>query len=58
MYLSGNLEEYGRRLPERIGLERFEALKQRANTTANYTVEELKELINTYKEKINRLTGK
>jgi hypothetical protein len=55
MYLSGNLEEYGRRLPERIGHERFEALKQRANQTAKYSVEELKEVIKKYKEKIRQL---
>ena len=56
MYLSGNLEEYGRRLPERIGHERFEALKQRANQTSKYSVDELKELIKVYKEKIKALT--
>ena len=55
MYLSGNLEQYGRRLPERIGHERFEALKKRANETANYSVEELKEIIKEYKQKINNL---
>ena len=52
MYLSGNLEEYGRRLPERIGKERFEALKQRANETANYSVDDLKNIIYIYKQKI------
>jgi hypothetical protein len=56
MYLSGNLEEYGRRLPERIGHERFEALKQKSNQTAKYSVDELKELIKVYKEKIKALT--
>jgi hypothetical protein len=58
MYLSGNLVEYGRRLPERIGKERFEALKQMANETANYSVEELKEIIYLYKQKIKECKTK
>ena len=55
MYLSGNLEEYGRRLPERIGEERFKQLIERSQETRNYTREELREIKEKYKQKIKEL---
>lgn len=55
MYLSGNLEEYGRRLPERIGKERFKALQERSQVTRKYTREDLKTITKEYKQKIKEL---
>ena len=49
----GNLTEYTINLPERIGLEKFEYLKSIRNISTKYTIAELKELIETYKIKVN-----
>lgn len=49
----GNLTEYTINLPERIGLEQFEYLKSIRNISTKYTIAELKELIETYKIKVN-----
>lgn len=48
----GNLIEYTLRLPERIGQEMFDDLIRRKNQTRKYSIEELKEIIATYKQKI------
>lgn len=54
-YLSANLIEYRKGLIERIGIERFEQLEQKAQGTANYTRQELEELTKEYKQKIKEL---
>ena len=51
-YLSGNLIEYRKYLINKIGLEQLTLLEAEANKTRKFTVNELKEIINTYKEKI------
>jgi hypothetical protein len=48
----GNLIAYQRGLEKRIGKERLEALNNLSQGTAKYTVEELKEIIYLYKQKI------
>ena len=58
-FLHGNLIEYGQNLRERIGLKRFEALKQRAAYYKmhgyKFTRSELIEIIEKYKQKIKEL---
>ena len=58
-FLHGNLIEYGQNLPERIGLKRFEALKQRAAYYKihghKFTRTEVMEIIEKYKQKIKAL---
>jgi hypothetical protein len=51
-YLSGNLIEYRSRLINKIGIEQLTLLEAEANKTRKFTIEELKEIINTYKKKI------
>lgn len=51
----GNLSEYLPRLIQRIGQERFDALKQRKNTPRKYTIPELKGMIEYYKLKVKEL---
>ena len=53
--LHGNLIEYRLRLPDRIGLERLEALEEARNTPALYTIEDIKEITKIYREKIKIL---
>lgn len=55
---SGNIIEYMRRLPLRIGQERFEALNKARNVPRKYSIPELKELIEYYKTKIKDLKTK
>ena len=54
-YLSGNLIEYSERIVKKIGAERYEELKADAKKTRKFTIEELKEIIETYKQKIKEL---
>ena len=54
-HLHGNLQEYAIRLPKRIGIERFNWLKENRHITVKYTIPELKDLIKEYKEKIKLL---
>jgi len=51
----GNINEYAERLPERIGMIRFMQLGVDARETRKFTIEELKEIIETYKQKIKEL---
>jgi hypothetical protein len=51
----GNLLEYNERLPDRIGLDRYKALKETRNTPRHYTIPELIELKVIYKDKIKEL---
>lgn len=55
---SGNLAEYRIGLVERIGIERLEKLELESRKTKKYTIEELKEMIETYKEKLKKFTSK
>jgi hypothetical protein len=50
--LSGNLLEYQGNLINKLGIEKYEALVERARKTRKFTIEELKEIIETYKQKI------
>jgi hypothetical protein len=51
-FLSGNLIYYRENLLKKIGIEEFENLSAEATKTRKYTIEELKEIIATYKKKI------
>jgi hypothetical protein len=57
-YLSGNLIEYRKGLINKIGEEQLTLLELEANKTRKFTIEELKEIINTYKKKIKQYEGK
>ena len=50
-YLSGNLIYYRENLLKKIGIEEFENLSAEAMKTRKFTIEELKEIISTYKKK-------
>ena len=52
---SGNLAEYRLGLIQRIGLERIEKLELESRKTKKWTKEELKELMQKYKQKIKQL---
>jgi hypothetical protein len=54
-YLSGNLIEYRKHLKKRIGDDQFVLLEQRAYLEKKWTIEELKQIIATYKEKVKNL---
>lgn len=54
-FLSGNLIEYGINLENKIGKDGFIMLRERAYETKKWTIEELKNLIKTYKDKIKEL---
>ena len=53
-FLSGNLIEYRKGLINKIGIEQLTLLELEANKTRKFTIEELKEIINTYKKKIKQ----
>ena len=52
---SGDLINYRKGLIERIGLERLEHLESIANETRKFTIPEVKEIIETYKQKVKIL---
>ena len=54
-YLSGNLIEYQKNLIQKIGVEKYEILTQDSHKTMKFTIQELKEIIACYKEKIKDL---
>lgn len=54
-YLSGNLLMYNHNLLYKIGSDKFIALHEKANITKRWSIEELKEIIKTYKQKIKDL---
>lgn len=54
-YLSGNLLNYQIGIEKRIGGERLLALHERAHITKKWTIQELTDLIATYKTKIKDL---
>ena len=57
-YLHGNLIEYRPRLIEKIGEQRFKELEDKARTIRHFTIPELIELKEVYKEKIRILESK
>ena len=54
-FLSGNLIYYRENLLKKIGIEEFENLSAEAMKTRKYTIEELKEIIATYKKKCKEI---
>lgn len=52
MHLSGNLNEYRKNITKRITPYQLEVLDSLAHETKKYTVDELRNLIELYKEKI------
>lgn len=54
VHLSGNIHEYRPRLINKIGLDRFEILEALKQIKAHYSIEELKELKEIYKNKIKK----
>jgi hypothetical protein len=53
-FLSGNLIPYRENLIKKIGLQEFEDLSKIANETRKFNIQEVKELINIYKNKIKK----
>lgn len=53
-FLSGNVAQYRKRLIKKIGLERVESM-ERDHTPKHYTIEQIKEIIKTYKQKIKSI---
>ena len=53
-FLSGNLINYRENLIKKIGVEEYDKLVDRAKVTRKFTVEELKEIINIYKNKLKK----
>lgn len=54
-FLSGNLLNYQIGIEKRIGADRLIELQARAHLTKKWTIEELKDLIKTYKSKVRSL---
>jgi hypothetical protein len=54
-FLSGNLLEYRTRLISKIGEQRFNILEAESKQTRKFTIEELKEIIAIYKNKIKEI---
>ena len=54
----GNVTEYTINLPKRIGYERYGALLDKRKDPKNYSVWDVQEMINVYKEKINVIESK
>jgi hypothetical protein len=54
-YLSGNLIYYRENLLKKIGISEFENLSAEATKTRKFTIDELKEIISTYKKKCKEL---
>lgn len=57
-YLSGNLLNYTPNLIKKIGQKNYDKLVEKAKTTRKYTIDELKQIIETYKEKKKQLVTK
>lgn len=54
-YLSGNLLNYQIGIEKRIGAQKLLELHERAHTEKRWSVDELKEIIRIYKNKVNQL---
>jgi intein/homing endonuclease len=55
-YKHGNLIEYRKNLINKIGLDKVEWL-EKSHEPANYNIEEVKEIIKTYKDKCKQITN-
>jgi len=55
-FLSGNLLNYQIGIQKRIGAQKLLELQERAHVTKKWNVDELKEIIRIYKNKVNLLT--
>ena len=55
-FLSGNLLNYQIGIQKRIGAQKLLELQERAHITKKWSVDELKEIIRIYKNKVNLLT--
>lgn len=55
-YLHGNLAEYRIRLIKKIGLKEVESLEDQRHNLKGWTIEELKNIIETYSNKIKELS--
>ena len=55
-FLSGNLLNYQIGIEKRIGAQKLLELHERAHLTKKWSVDELKEIIRIYKNKVNLLT--
>lgn len=54
-FLSGNLLNYQIGIQKKIGAQKLLELQERAHVTKKWTIEELKEIIQTYKTKVRQL---
>lgn len=54
-FLSGNLLQYQIGIQKKIGAQKLLELQERAHVTKKWTIEELKEIIQTYKTKVRQL---
>ena len=54
-YKHGNQKEYDLRLPNRIGIERYQNLLEQRNKPLKLSIDEIKELIKKYREKISEI---
>lgn len=54
-FLSGNLLNYQIGIQKKIGAQKLLELQERAHVTKKWTIDELKEIIETYKKKVNEL---
>jgi hypothetical protein len=55
-YLHGNLIEYREGLINKIGITDYSILEDEARKTRKFSIDELKEIINTYKKKIKQIS--
>jgi len=55
-YLSGNLINYRENLLKKIGKDEYYNLEQESNKTRKFTIDEVKEIIAAYKQKIKDAT--
>jgi hypothetical protein len=55
-FLSGNLLNYQIGIQKRIGAQKLLELQERAHVTKKWTIDELKEIIETYKAKVKKLS--
>lgn len=53
-FLSGNLIPYRENLIKKIGIQEFEKLSEIANETRKFTIEEVKQIAEEYKQKVQR----
>jgi len=55
-FLSGNLLNYQIGIQKKIGAQKLLELQERAHVTKKWTIDELKEIIETYKTKVKELS--